>query len=860
MKQYTVTGMSCAACSARVEKAVSNVDGVTSCSVSLLTNSMGVEGSATDAQIVEAVEQAGYGASPKGTATESENDKANNSLEQLKAAQDALVDRETPKLRNRLIASLIFLVVLMYFSMGHMMWGWPLPEFFNGNHVAMGLLQLLLTVAVMVINQKFFISGFKGLIHGAPNMDTLVALGSAASFGYSVYALFAMTAAQVNGDMDAVMSYMHEFYFESAAMILALITVGKMLEAHSKGKTTDALKSLMQLAPKTATVVRDGVEQEISVDAVKKGDIFVVRPGENIPVDGEIIDGTTAVNESALTGESIPVDKQPKDAVSAATVNQSGFIKCRATRVGEDTTLSQIIQMVSDAAATKAPIAKIADRVSGVFVPAVITIAIITIIAWLIAGETVGFALARGISVLVISCPCALGLATPVAIMVGNGKGAKSGILFKTAASLEATGRTQIVALDKTGTITSGEPKVTDIVPDETFFEETGNHAGALLAIAASVEAKSEHPLAKAIMERAKTDEIAVAEVTDFSAVVGNGLTAILAGKMIKAGNLAFVSKFVKVSDDMRAKAVEFSKEGKTPLFFAADDRLCGIIAVADTIKEDSPEAVRQLKNMGIRVVMLTGDNEQTANAIGKQAGVDEVIAGVLPDGKEAVIRKLKKQGRVAMVGDGINDAPALTRADMGIAIGAGSDVAIDAADVVLMKSRLIDVPAAVRLSRATLTNIHENLFWAFFYNVIGIPLAAGLWYPLLGWKLNPMFGAAAMSLSSFCVVTNALRLNLCRVYDPKHDRKATPDRKNKTDKPNESEEKSMTKTMNIEGMMCGHCEARVKKALEALDAVSEAAVSHESGTAVVTLSSDISDEKLKETVEAEDYKVTSIQ
>ena len=860
MKQYTVTGMSCAACSARVEKAVSKVDGVTSCSVSLLTNSMGVEGSATDAQIVEAVEQAGYGASPKGTATESENDKANNSLEQLKAAQDALVDRETPKLVNRLIASLIFLVVLMYFSMGHMMWGWPLPEFFNGNHVAMGLLQLLLTVAVMVINQKFFISGFKGLIHGAPNMDTLVALGSAASFGYSVYALFAMTAAQVNGDMDAVMSYMHEFYFESAAMILALITVGKMLEAHSKGKTTDALKSLMQLAPKTATVVRDGVEQEISVDAVKKGDIFVVRPGENIPVDGEIIDGTTAVNESALTGESIPVDKQPKDAVSAATVNQSGFIKCRATRVGEDTTLSQIIQMVSDATATKAPIAKIADRVSGVFVPAVITIAIITIIAWLIAGETVGFALARGISVLVISCPCALGLATPVAIMVGNGKCAKSGILFKTAASLEATGRTQIVALDKTGTITSGEPKVTDIVPDETFFEETGNHAGALLAIAASVEAKSEHPLAKAIMERAKTDEIAVAEVTDFSAVVGNGLTAILAGKMIKAGNLAFVSKFVKVSDDMCAKAVEFSKEGKTPLFFAADDRLCGIIAVADTIKEDSPEAVRQLKNMGIRVVMLTGDNEQTANAIGKQAGVDEVIAGVLPDGKEAVIRKLKKQGRVAMVGDGINDAPALTRADMGIAIGAGSDVAIDAADVVLMKSRLIDVPAAVRLSRATLTNIHENLFWAFFYNVIGIPLAAGLWYPLLGWKLNPMFGAAAMSLSSFCVVTNALRLNLCRVYDPKHDRKATPDRKNKTNKPNESEEKSMTKTMNIEGMMCGHCEARVKKALEALDAVSEAAVSHESGTAVVTLSSDISDEKLKETVEAEDYKVTSIQ
>ena len=853
MKQYTVTGMSCAACSSRVEKAVSKVPGVTACSVSLLTNSMGVEGDVPPETVIHAVEDAGYGASLKGQGTAAQAQSASE-------AEDALKDRETPVLKHRLIASLGFLAVLMYMSMGHMMWGWPLPEFFNGNHVAMGLLQLLLTVAVMVINQKFFISGFKGLIHGAPNMDTLVALGSAASFGYSVYALFAMTAAQVNGDMDAVMSYMHEFYFESAAMILALITVGKMLEAHSKGKTTDALKSLMQLAPKTATVVRDGVEQEISVDAVKKGDIFVVRPGENIPVDGEIIDGTTAVNESALTGESIPVDKQPKDAVSAATVNQSGFIKCRATRVGEDTTLSQIIQMVSDAAATKAPIAKIADRVSGVFVPAVITIAIITIIAWLIAGETVGFALARGISVLVISCPCALGLATPVAIMVGNGKGAKSGILFKTAASLEATGRTQIVALDKTGTITSGEPKVTDIVPDETFFEETGNNAGALLAIAASVEAKSEHPLAKAIMERAKTDEIAVAEVTDFSAVVGNGLTAILAGKMIKAGNLAFVSKFVKVSDDMRTKAVEFSKEGKTPLFFAADDRLCGIIAVADTIKEDSPEAVRQLKNMGIRVVMLTGDNEQTANAIGKQAGVDEVIAGVLPDGKEAVIRKLKKQGRVAMVGDGINDAPALTRADMGIAIGAGSDVAIDAADVVLMKSRLIDVPAAVRLSRATLTNIHENLFWAFFYNVIGIPLAAGLWYPLLGWKLNPMFGAAAMSLSSFCVVTNALRLNLCRVYDPKHDRKATSDRKNKTDKPNESEEKSMTKTMNIEGMMCGHCEARVKKALEALDAVSEAAVSHESGTAVVTLSSDISDEKLKETVEAEDYKVTSIQ
>ena len=851
MEQYNVTGMSCAACQARVEKAVSNVPGVESCSVSLLTNSMGVEGTATPDVIIKAVEAAGYGASVKG---------AKSSSPSMQEQEDALADKATPVLKKRLAASVIFLVVLMYFSMGHMMWGWPLPSVLEGNHVAMGLIQMLLTIIIMVINQHFFISGFKGLLHRSPNMDTLVALGSGAAFVWSTYALFAMTDCQVRGDMAGVMHYMDEFYFESAAMILTLITIGKMLEAHSKGKTTDALKSLMKLAATTATVVIDGNEQVVPVEQVHKGDTFVVKPGENIPVDGEIIEGMSAVNESALTGESIPVDKNVGDSVSAATLNTSGYIKCVATRVGEDTTLSKIIQMVSDAAATKAPIAKIADRVSGIFVPAVITIAIITIIAWLIAGETVGFALARGISVLVISCPCALGLATPVAIMVGNGKGAKSGILFKTAASLEATGRTQIVALDKTGTITSGEPKVTDIVPDETFFEEIGNNAGKLLAIAASVEAKSEHPLAKAIMERAKTDEIAVAEVTDFSAVVGNGLTATLAGKMIKAGNLAFVSKFVKVSDDMRAKSVEFSKEGKTPLFFAADDRLCGIIAVADTIKEDSPEAVRQLKNMGIRVVMLTGDNEQTANAIGKQAGVDEVIAGVLPDGKEAVIRKLKKQGRVAMVGDGINDAPALTRADMGIAIGAGSDVAIDAADVVLMKSRLIDVPAAVRLSRATLTNIHENLFWAFFYNVIGIPLAAGLWYPLLGWKLNPMFGAAAMSLSSFCVVTNALRLNLCRVYDPKHDRKATPDRKNKTDKPNESEEKSMTKTMNIEGMMCGHCEARVKKALEALDAVSEAAVSHESGTAVVTLSSDISDEKLKETVEAEDYKVTSIQ
>ncbi len=869
MKQYTVTGMSCAACSSRVEKAVSKVDGVTSCSVSLLTNSMGVEGTASEADIVAAVEAAGYGAAPKGAhdSAGSGSSGSNGSLEQLAAAQDALVDRETPKLKKRLIVSVVFLVVLMYFSMGHMMWGWPLPAFFDGNHIAMGLVQLLLTIAVMVINQKFFISGFKGLIHGAPNMDTLVALGAGASFGYSVYALFAMTDAQVKGNMDAVMSYMHEFYFESAAMILTLITVGKMLEAHSKGKTTDALKSLMQLAPKTATVVRDGKEVEISVDAVRKDDIFVVRPGENIPVDGEVIEGVSAVNESALTGESIPVDKQPGDPVSAATVNQSGFIKCRATRVGEDTTLSQIIQMVSDAAATKAPIAKIADKVSGIFVPAVITIAVITIIVWLVAGQSIGFALARGISVLVISCPCALGLATPVAIMVGNGKGAKSGILFKTAASLEATGRTQIVALDKTGTITSGEPKVTDIVVNPEFFRNEANDgtdngmAGSdeklLLTLAASVEAKSEHPLAKAIMLRAQEDGTEIAEVSDFSAVVGNGLTANLAGKNIKAGNLSFVSQYVNVSDDMKSKADAFSKAGKTPLFFAQDDKLAGIIAVADTIKEDSPEAVRQLQNMGIKVVMLTGDNEQTARAIGKEAGVDEVIAGVLPDGKENVIKQLKKQGKVAMVGDGINDAPALTRADMGIAIGAGTDVAIDAADVVLMKSRLIDVPAAIRLSRATLTNIHENLFWAFFYNVIGIPLAAGLWYPLLGWKLNPMFGAAAMSLSSFCVVTNALRLNLCRVYDPKHDRKV---KQNTVNKKNESEEKTMTKTMHIEGMMCGHCEARVKKALEALDAVSEAVVSHENGTAVVTLTADVSDETLKEAVEAQDYKVTSVQ
>ena len=846
MKQYTVTGMSCAACSSRVEKAVSKVDGVTSCSVSLLTNSMGVDGSASDRAVIEAVEAAGYGAAVKGRGNDQKGAAA-GSLESMESAKDALIDRETPKLRKRLIASVIFLIVLMYFSMGHMMWDWPLPSFFVGNHVAMGLLQLLLTIAVMIINQKFFVSGFKGLIHGAPNMDTLVALGSAASFGYSVYVLFAMTDAQVKGDMDAVMSYMHEFYFESAAMILTLITVGKMLESHSKGKTTDALKSLMKLAPKTATLIRDEKEVVVSIDDVKIGDIFVVRPGENVPVDGIVLDGNSAVNESALTGESIPVDKAAGDKVSAATLNQSGFIRCRATRVGEDTTLSQIIQMVSDAAATKAPIAKIADKVSGVFVPAVITIAVVTIIGWLLAGETAGFALARGISVLVISCPCALGLATPVAIMVGNGKGAKSGILFKTAASLEAAGRTQIIALDKTGTITSGEPVVTDIIPADPSVSDNE-----LLKFAAAVEEKSEHPLARAIIRKAKKEKIEPEEVTDFSAVVGNGLKGVLRGNEIAAGNLKFIEKTAEISDDIRKIADELSKEGKTPLFFAESGSLLGIIAVADTIKEDSAQAVKQLRNMGIKVVMLTGDNEQTAKAIGKQAGVDEVIAGVLPDGKESVIRNLKRHGKTAMVGDGINDAPALTRADTGIAIGAGTDVAIDAADVVLVKSRLIDVPAAIRLSRATLTNIHENLFWAFFYNVIGIPLAAGLWYPLLGWKLNPMFGAVAMSLSSFCVVTNALRLNLCKVYDSKRDKKIKQIK--------ESEEKNMTKTLNVEGMMCGHCEARVKKALEALDAVDEAVVSHTDGTAVVTLNAEVSDDLLKETVEAQDYKVTSIK
>lgn len=846
MKQYTVTGMSCAACSSRVEKAVSKVEGVTSCSVSLLTNSMGVDGSASDRAVIEAVEAAGYGAAVKGRGNDQKGAAA-GSLESMESAKDALIDRETPKLRKRLIASVIFLIVLMYFSMGHMMWDWPLPLFFVGNHVAMGLLQLLLTIAVMVINQKFFVSGFKGLIHGAPNMDTLVALGSAASFGYSVYVLFAMTDAQVKGDMDAVMSYMHEFYFESAAMILTLITVGKMLESHSKGKTTDALKSLMKLAPKTATLIRDEKEVVVSIDDVKSGDIFVVRPGENVPVDGIVLDGNSAVNESALTGESIPVDKAAGDKVSAATLNQSGFIRCRATRVGEDTTLSQIIQMVSDAAATKAPIAKIADKVSGVFVPAVITIAVVTVIGWLLAGETAGFALARGISVLVISCPCALGLATPVAIMVGNGKGAKSGILFKTAASLEAAGRTQIIALDKTGTITSGEPVVTDIIPADPSVSDNE-----LLKFAAAVEEKSEHPLARAIIRKAKEEKIEPEEVTDFSAVVGNGLKGVLRGNEIAAGNLKFIEKTAEISDDIRKIADELSKEGKTPLFFAESGCLLGIIAVADTIKEDSAQAVKQLRNMGIKVVMLTGDNEQTAKAIGKQAGVDEVIAGVLPDGKESVIRNLKRHGKTAMVGDGINDAPALTRADTGIAIGAGTDVAIDAADVVLVKSRLIDVPAAIRLSRATLTNIHENLFWAFFYNVIGIPLAAGLWYSLLGWKLNPMFGAAAMSLSSFCVVTNALRLNLCKVYDSKRDKKIKQIK--------ESEEKNMTKTLNVEGMMCGHCEARVKKALEALDAVDEAVVSHTDGTAVVTLNAEVSDDLLKETVEAQDYKVTSIK
>ena len=842
MKQYNVTGMSCAACSARVEKAVNKVPGVTACSVSLLTSSMGVEGTAEPSVIIAAVEAAGYGASEKG---------AENSGAKVSAAadDDFLKDTETPKIRRRLIASLIFLAPLMYLSMGHMMWGWPVPGFMEGNHVAMGLAQLLLTVIVMVINQKFFISGFKGLLHGAPNMDTLVALGSGASFGYSTYALFAMTVAQVHMDMDAVMAYMHEFYFESAAMILTLITVGKMLEAHSKGKTTDALKGLMKLAPKTAVLVRDGAEVEVPIGQVRKGDVFVVRPGENIPVDGIVLEGSSAVNESALTGESIPVDKNVGDAVSAATLNQSGFIRCEATRVGEDTTLSQIIQMVSDAAATKAPIAKIADRVSGVFVPAVISIAAMTIIIWLLAGESMGFALARGISVLVISCPCALGLATPVAIMVGNGMGAKNGIMFKTAASLEATGKTQIVALDKTGTITSGEPKTTDILPAE------GVQEAELLKLAYTLEKKSEHPLARAILEtgreRGADDTL---EVADFQAVPGGGLTGTLDGTVLTGGNLKYISETAEVSDAVRKQSERLAEDGKTPLFFAKDGKLIGIIAVADVIKEDSPQAVRELQGMGIHVVMLTGDNERTAKAIGRQAGVDEVIAGVLPEGKESVIRNLKKKGKVAMVGDGINDAPALTRADMGIAIGAGTDIAIDAADVVLMKSRLSDVPAAIRLSRATLRNIHENLFWAFFYNVIGIPLAAGVWIPLFGWKLNPMFGAAAMSLSSFCVVTNALRLNLFKMHD------AGKDKKIKAKADHKKEETTMTKTMKIEGMMCGHCEAAVKKALEAVAGVEAAEVSHEAGTAVVTLTAEVADDVLKNAVEAKDYKVTDIQ
>ena len=837
--------MSCAACSSRVEKAVSKVPGVTSCSVSLLTNSMGVEGTASEQEIIKAVTDAGYGASKKGEGT------AKTQSSSVSAGEDMLKDRTTPALKKRLIASLGFLIVLMYFSMGHMMWGWPVPGFMKDNHVMMGLLQMLLTIAVMVINQKFFISGFKGLIHRAPNMDTLVALGSGASFVYSTYALFAMTDAQMHGDMDAVMSYMHDFYFESAAMILALITVGKMLEARSKGKTTDALKGLMKLAPKTAVVIRGEKEVQVSIEQVQKGDCFVVKPGENIPVDGEVIEGNSAVNESALTGESIPVDKAVGDKVSAATVNQSGYLKCRATRVGEDTTLSQIIQMVSDAAATKAPIAKIADRVSGVFVPMVITIAVLTIIVWLIAGQSIGFALSRGIAVLVISCPCALGLATPVAIMVGNGMGARNGIMFKTAVSLEETGKMQIVALDKTGTITSGEPKVTDIIPAAGVTEDT------LLKCAYALENKSEHPLARAILENAKEENAGIEEVTGFQALPGNGLTAILDDHTLYGGNYTFISSKVSVDGDIQKKAEKLAEAGKTPLFFGNEDRLLGVIAVADVIKEDSPQAIKELQNMGIHVVMLTGDNERTAKAIGQQAGVDEVIAGVLPEGKEQVIRKLKEKGKVAMVGDGINDAPALTRADMGIAIGAGTDVAIDAADVVLMKSRLSDVPAAIRMSRATLRNIHENLFWAFFYNIIGIPLAAGVWYPLFGWKLNPMFGAAAMSLSSFCVVSNALRLNLFKMYDASKDKKLKAKKEKKRSK---KEDKTMKKIMHIEGMMCGHCEAAVKKALEALPQVDEAVVSHEAGTAELTLNAEIADDVLKKTVEDKDYTVTSVE
>ena len=858
MEQYNVTGMSCAACSARVEKAVKKVPGVTSCSVSLLTNSMGVEGTASPAAILSAVQEAGYGASPKNASASKASDAS--------ADLDALADHETPKLKRRLIASLGFLLVLMYFSMGHMMWGWPLPHWFDGNHVAMGLVQLLLAGIVMVINQKFFINGFKGLIHGAPNMDTLVALGSMASFVWSTYALFAMTRAQVDGSDELVMHYMMEFYFESAAMILTLITVGKMLEARSKGKTTDALKSLMKLAPKTATLVRDGAEVTVAIADVQKGDVFVVRPGENIPVDGVVLEGTSAVNESALTGESIPVDKAVGDKVSAATTNQSGFLRCEATRVGEDTTLAQIIKMVSDAAATKAPIAKIADTVSGFFVPAVISIAVVTTIVWLLLGHELGYALARGISVLVISCPCALGLATPVAIMVGNGLGAKNGILFKTAASLEAAGRTQIVALDKTGTITEGAPRVTDLLPAEGVTETE------LLTLAAALESRSEHPLAKAVLADAEAKAITPPEVTDFAALPGNGLAAKLNGMGIYAGNAAFIQTKLILPAALAQQAEKLASEGKTPLFFGGAGRLLGVIAVADTIKEDSPEAIRQLQNMGIRVVMLTGDNQRTADAIGRQAGVDEVIAGVLPDGKEAVIRQLQASGKVAMVGDGINDAPALTRADTGIAIGAGTDVAIDAADVVLMNSKLSDVPAAIRLSRATLRNIHENLFWAFIYNIIGIPLAAGLFIPF-GLTLNPMFGAAAMSLSSFCVVSNALRLNLFDLHSTRHDHKtASPaaapvqsaaenNKKSDAEAPEvKTEDNPMKKTLKVEGMMCGHCEARVKKALEALPEVDEAVVSHEAGTAIVTLNAEVADDVLKNAVEAQDYKVTGIQ
>ena len=842
MEQYKVKGMSCAACSARVEKAVSAVDGVTACTVSLLTNSMSVEGTADAATIIRAVEKAGYKASKM---------KAGKQSGGATDEDDALKDTETPLMRKRLIASVVLLIPLMYVSMGHMMWNWPLPPFFESNHVAMGLVQLLFTIAIMVVNQKFFVNGFKGLIHRAPNMDTLVALGSAASFIYSVYALFAMTDAVVKGQETQVMHYMHEFYFESAAMILTLITVGKMLEAKSKGRTTDALKGLMKLAPKTAVLVKDGVEQMVSIEQLHIGDLFAVRPGENIPVDGFVKEGNSAVNESALTGESIPVDKAVGDKVSAATVNQSGYLKCRATRVGEDTTLSQIIQMVSDAAATKAPIAKIADRVSGVFVPTVITIAVITIIVWLIAGQSIGFALSRGIAVLVISCPCALGLATPVAIMVGNGMGARNGIMFKTAVSLEETGKMQIVALDKTGTITSGEPKVTDIIPAAGVTEDT------LLKYAYALENKSEHPLARAILEKAKEENAGIEEVTGFQALPGNGLTAILDGHTLYGGNHTFISSKVSVDGDIQKKAEKLAEAGKTPLFFGNEDRLLGVIAVADVIKEDSPQAIKELQNMGIHVVMLTGDNERTAKAIGQQAGVDEVIAGVLPEGKEQVIRKLKEKGKVAMVGDGINDAPALTRADMGIAIGAGTDVAIDAADVVLMKSRLSDVPAAIRMSRATLRNIHENLFWAFFYNIIGIPLVAGVWYPLFGWKLNPMFGAAAMSLSSFCVVSNALRLNLFKMYDASKDKKLKAKKEKKRSK---KEDKTMKKIMHIEGMMCGHCEAAVKKALEALPQVDEAVVSHEAGKAELTLNAEIADDVLKKTVEDKDYTVTSVE